>query len=356
MLDNFREWLSDNLRYILLGAAAVLVIVIIICAVRLIGGSSSRKAATPATTSAADTQTTEAAGTTALAGGSGSLDKDDEAILALAKQYYTAVASEDDATLSVIVNPWNDTVKKETYSSLIESYDNISTYSKAGPVDKSYVVYVYYDGKVSNITTPVPSLSMLYVTTNESGKLVVSDRNASQEVSDYISKVTSDADVQALIKEVNDKCTQAAASDPGLKALLAGQSSQEQTTETDSSSGSKTSGGTATANSGVNVRSEASTNGSVLGVLYQGQEVTVTGTEGDWTKISYTDSTSGSTVEGYVSTQYLTIAGASDSTAQGSSSSGTGETTAQTDAGTSTATGNDSSSTAGSPGAADTTV
>jgi hypothetical protein len=43
MLDNFREWLSDNLRYVLLGLAVILVVIIGICIFRLIGGSSSKK-------------------------------------------------------------------------------------------------------------------------------------------------------------------------------------------------------------------------------------------------------------------------------------------------------------------------
>ena len=44
MMDNFREWLSDNLRYILLGLAVLLVVVIAFFAIRLIsGGGSSKK-------------------------------------------------------------------------------------------------------------------------------------------------------------------------------------------------------------------------------------------------------------------------------------------------------------------------
>ena len=36
-MDNFREWLSDNLRYILLGLAIILILTIAILAVRFIG-------------------------------------------------------------------------------------------------------------------------------------------------------------------------------------------------------------------------------------------------------------------------------------------------------------------------------
>lgn len=67
MIDNFREWLSDNLRYILLGLAVLLVIIIGVCIFRLIGGSSSKKRAsgkktTAVTTSQKDEASTESAG------------------------------------------------------------------------------------------------------------------------------------------------------------------------------------------------------------------------------------------------------------------------------------------------------
>ena len=57
----------------------------------------------------------------------------------------------------------------------------------------------------------------------------------------------------------------------------------------------------------MNIRSEASTNGAVLGTLYPGQEVSIVSTEGDWTHITFTDPSTGSTVEGYVSNSYLNI-------------------------------------------------
>ncbi len=34
MLDNFREWLSDNLRYILLGLAILVVLVVLFFGIR----------------------------------------------------------------------------------------------------------------------------------------------------------------------------------------------------------------------------------------------------------------------------------------------------------------------------------
>ena len=62
-----------------------------------------------------------------------------------------------------------------------------------------------------------------------------------------------------------------------------------------------------TATDGVNVRSEGSTNGTVLATLYPGQEVNVVGSEGGWTHINFTSSVDGSKIDGYVSSDYLSF-------------------------------------------------
>ena len=41
MLDNFREWLSDNLRYILLGLAILVVLVVLFFGIRALTGGWS---------------------------------------------------------------------------------------------------------------------------------------------------------------------------------------------------------------------------------------------------------------------------------------------------------------------------
>ena len=63
-------------------------------------------------------------------------------------------------------------------------------------------------------------------------------------------------------------------------------------------------GKTAAAKDAINIRSEASINGSVLGTLYPGQEVSVVSLEGDWARIMYKDPSSGDVV-GYVRSNFL---------------------------------------------------
>ena len=332
MLDDFREWLSDNLRYILLGLAIILILIIAFCVVRLVtgssGSSSSNKTVTEkgqiteaeteniqqAATEGEDNtvQTEASAQAETAAQGMSSLTKDDSAILTLVKKYYEAAAAKDIATLETICDPWNEEVKESILqNNVIQSYDNISTYSKKGPVDNSFVVYTYYEGKIANIDTEVPSLTMLYLTTNEEGNLVVSDRKASQEVADYIASVSSDADVQALIADVNKKCEEAKASDPALKEFmdsLDDESANEGNTSGDgddtSSNDTSSSGEMICAAASLNIRQEPNTTSAIMGVLTQGDTVTkLQDAEDGWCQISYN---AGSyTIEGYVKSEYL---------------------------------------------------
>ena len=331
LMDNFREWLSDNLRYILLGIAVCLVVVIVVCVVRLVGGSSRNSKKTDAQ---AVEQVTEASQNTAASStapeASSSLKKDDASILELVKKYYTAVAAKDTATLATIVSPWTDDMQSSILSNtMIESYDNISTYSKAGPSDGTYVVYAYYDGKIKDISTEAPSLALLYVVTDDSGSLVVGDRNASTEVADFISKATAASDVQALKNDVNQKLLEAENSDPDLKAFLDSQSSgalgeTESVTEADNSSSNSASGGTATTTAGVNIRAKASADAQIVAVTYAGAEVKVIERGDQWTHINF--DYQGTTYDGYVSTQYLQFG--DSGTAQTDQTSGSGSASA----------------------------
>ena len=321
MLDNFREWLSDNLRYILLGLAVVLMAVIIFCIVRLVsggGGKTPTQDSSTAAQSSADVEVTALEETeaqpaqaaqdttvdTAAVTGTETpeaLVKDSSDILTLVTKYYNAAVQKDEETLSGIVSPWNDTVKGSIFeNNIVESYNNISTYSKTGPEDGTYVVYVYYEGKLEGYDTLVPSLSMLYLFTDADGTLKVGDRNADPEIAGYVSSISLDDDVQALIQDVNEKYASAIASDPELDAFMSSyrNESGEEEQETEGVAGEMR------AMYDLNIRESPSTESAILGAVYTGTTITVLEDAGDgWVKIS--SDASGSVIEGYVRLEYL---------------------------------------------------
>ena len=316
MLDNFREWLSDNLRYILLALAVILVIIIGICIFRLIGGSSSKKSdsgkqTTAVTTTPDEQKSTDEAKSVDLSApeaGEG-LTVNDEKLLDLAKKYYSAVSAEDEATLATIVEPWNDSVKAEIFAlnDKFKSFDNITTYSKDGPEDDTWLVYVYCECSVDGVDTGIPTLlnPLVVITSDSSDLKISSDKTA---YADFINESNTSEDVQKLIDEVNAQYEKLKDSNSQVKNYSSdGSSSGEEESTEASGSNTSASTGKAAATDNVNIRSEASTNGSVLGTLYPGQEVDVISTEGDWTHVTYTDPATGSTVEGYVSSNYLSF-------------------------------------------------
>lgn len=308
MLDNFREWLSDNLRYILLGLAAILLIVIAFFAVRLVKGLGSPKEKEPKTVQTeADTKEPETQSTTGE-----TLQKDLPDVLEWAKQYYAAKQSKDYDALGALCEKFDDAARSdvESQDAAIESYSNIMTYAKQGLTDDSYIVYVYFDAKVTGSDTLVPALREFYLIKNSEGKLVRADMTA--EINTLVEEKRTDHDVQALSEDVNKKFDEALASDAALAALLTsdkGNSSDDAQSGGDAGTDDGTVVGTTTGTmqttTEVNVRGEASTEATLYGVLMSGTTVEVVeNLDSGWSKINYVSN--GSTIEGYVMTQYLT--------------------------------------------------
>ncbi len=338
MLDDFREWLSDNLRYILLGFSILLVFIIIFCVVKLIGGSGKKNSpdttvqtnqtAAPAENGAESMTEGEAAAPAAApapTSASSELIKDDAAILTLVQQYYTAVAESNHATLSTIVEPWDSDVQAKTLNTdMIEAYQSITTYSKKGINEGEYVVFAYYEAKLKDIETLVPSLSMFYVITATNGSLkVYSARETDSEVSAFCTQAASTSDVVTLISQVNAQYEQALAADDSLKSYLAsavpasddtaGGDAAAEDTAAAGGAESASSGETMTATTTLNIRQTASTSAAIMGVLPEGTSVTVLSDSQDgWVQIEY--ATSGGNIQGYVMLEYLK-AGAAQSDA-----------------------------------------
>ncbi|MCC8044565.1 MAG: SH3 domain-containing protein [Clostridiales bacterium] len=314
MLDNIREWISDNLRYILLGLAVILLIIIAFFAIRLVThiGSGSSKNNTTVQETETQTEDADSSNETVEA-----LVKDQEDVLSLAKTYWTAVGDLDFDTLEQICGTTFDETARATVEATdkaVESYDDIITYSKNGVTDGSYVVYVYMEMKLNGIETEAPTLRQMYMQPDSDGTLLVlPSENYTTEITDYILERQTDADVQALINDVNNTLTERCVADEDLAKYIESISSGTDSTDSSSEDGDSAGGsdseatlGTMQTTTGVNVRSEASAESTKLGSLVAGSQVEVLENLDDgWSRITYIDS-SGSTVEGYVMTQYLT--------------------------------------------------
>ena len=187
--------------------------------------------------------------------------------------------------------------------SAIESYDNIVTYTKPGLTDGTYVAYIYFEAKITGIDTPAPSLREMYLVTDTDGNLKIGDKRSSQELVDYLLDCQRDSDVQALVKDVNQKLADAKAQDSALASYVDSIGTDADTADSDTQTSTALTG-TMKVSTGVNVRGEASPDATLYGTLSAGMEVEVLeNLDSGWSKIRYTYS--GTTIEGYIMTQYL---------------------------------------------------
>ena len=139
-----------------------------------------------------------------IAFGSDEMVENDEPLLELAEKYYSAIMEKDEETLETIVNPWNDTVKEETFdfSKKLNRIDNVKTYSISGPLVDSWLVYPCCEAWFDGMDIGVPTLfnPLLVITTDNKDLVICSDRT---EYADFINEANKSDNVQELISDIN---------------------------------------------------------------------------------------------------------------------------------------------------------
>ena len=292
-MDDFREWLSDNLRYFMLGGAILLIVVVLFFGIRAFMGSgkgdSSKDTADEQVT--ADNDQGNVPSSPTSEGESDEKKEDanpmetaDADITALIKSYYQALGEKDIATLKTLEDDFtpSDESKVTNLKDYIEGYEVGDVYTKKGMTDDSYVVYACFSYICQGIETKAPALTQFYVYKNSEGNWVI-DNGALQdsEISAYMEKQLSDSDVSDLVKKVQNELDQAQQSDSSLAEFLNGLG-EEASVSTDAEDGTML-----TTTDECNVRAEASTDAEILGVISAGEQVEKKGTDGEWVQIDY---------------------------------------------------------------------
>ncbi len=318
-MDNIREWISDNLRYILLGLALILVLAVAILGIRAIGniasgGSDTKKQETETETQA---QTEDSSDVIVDTDGNatvsaGALVENDAKVLTTMTSYYSARTNGDTETLQKLDPSMTEEDQANLTNNYVESYSNIKTYSKEGPTSGNYVVYVCYDGKVKDIDTLVPSLTKYYLKSNEDGSLYIADATGDTAAQSFMDEVGQSTEVQDLIADVSAQCAQAEDSDPALKEFMQ-KYGNSQSTSDDSDTSKEAS--EMVAIDECNVRTEPNTDCDVLASLSIGETVTVIEQRDDgWTEIDYDGQTA------YVSSEFLSTAEDADAASEAAES------------------------------------
>lgn len=226
MKDKFREWLSDNLRYIMLGAGILVVVLAIFFGVKFLteqldGGAEggqvqAQTTPTPTPQEQEPTDTPEPTEEAEALTPNGNAQLSD-----LMKQYYTALGSKDIETLKTLVDDLSAEeqakIEEEPY---IESYSDTVTYTFNGQTEGTYVVITGYNCKYKDVDTMAPGLSQMYVYTDTEGKLVIAAEITDETVTGYMTDLQNQPEVRQLIEDTQEAYETARSSDAKLDALI----------------------------------------------------------------------------------------------------------------------------------------
>lgn len=280
--DKIREWISDNLRYMLLIGAILLIVAAVLLIVHLVSpkndGKSSGGTVTSSSTgnnvpdkktqvkadskadsedstgissdvsdsakdssadasstdtasapdaeaeptsepeAADDTSNTENTDNTAV-----SFDADNvPEVSTVLEQYYTALGARNINGLFAVTD--NLTAEEQAQieaESDVESYGDVKAYTISGPSDGTYIAFVSSRCKYLGINQTLPMLSEYYLYTTEDGSLkIMDDTDSDAVVTEAMKAALENEEVKNLIEQVQNDYQNALDADASLRAYV----------------------------------------------------------------------------------------------------------------------------------------
>ena len=280
--DKIREWISDNLRYMLLIGAILLIVAAVLLIVHLVspkndgkssGGTvtssstgnnvpdkktqvkadskadsedstgissdvsdsandSSADASSTDTASAPDAEAEPTSEPEAADDTSNTENTDNTAVSFAAdnvpevstvlEQYYTALGARDINGLFVVTD--NLTAEEQAQieaESDVESYGDVKAYTISGPSDGTYIAFVSSRCKYLGINQTLPMLSEYYLYTTEDGSLkIMDDTDSDAVVTEAMKAALENEEVKNLIEQVQNDYRNALDADASLRVYV----------------------------------------------------------------------------------------------------------------------------------------
>ena len=280
--DKIREWISDNLRYMLLIGAILLIVAAVLLIVHLVspkndgkssGGTvtssstgnnvpdkktqvkadskadsedstgissdvsdsandSSADASSTDTASAPDAEAEPTSEPEAADDTSNTENTDNTAVSFAAdnvpevstvlEQYYTALGARNINGLFAVTD--NLTAEEQAQieaESDVESYGDVKAYTISGPNDGTYIAFVSSRCKYLGINQTLPMLSEYYLYTTEDGSLkIMDDADSDAAVTEAMKAALENEEVKNLIEQVQNDYQNALDADASLRAYV----------------------------------------------------------------------------------------------------------------------------------------
>ena len=315
--EDIKEFITEHYQYFAVGVLfIVLVIVLVVFSIHRKKDDKKPEEASVETEANADTSGTEPIPVPENA----KLEQNAyEEINSFFTEYYQAVAAGDTEKMAEMGNTLDeeDKAKLQVKAGYTEDYENMSCYTKPGPEENSYIVFVYYEIKYKNIDSLAPGLSTFYLCENSDGSYYLKDIGSlPQNMKDYITEIANQSDVQNLLAEVDKLYATNTESDPTLAAFMdslqtksesaaakvreSGSTAEEVAEENATDNGAEVRVKTTDA---VRIRSSATTDAdNIIGKAAAGDTFVRLSDDGEWSKIQYKDA------EAYIKSEFLTTA------------------------------------------------
>lgn len=231
-------------------------------------------------------------------------------------RFFEALGSGDIAAATEIDRDLqeNEKIKIVKKSEYVDRYTVKNCYTKPGPEDGSYFVFVYYSVLFKNMKSEVPGLNAYYVTKTADGSYAIKDSGVMTEgETEYMNRVAAEDDVLALLEKVDSEYSAVTKSDAELELfmksltdIIEGAVKNQVLTQTgeevSDAQDSTPAAVEAKVRETVNVRKSASTEADKLGKVMGGDVVTVLESmDNGWSRIDFQGQ------EAYVKTEYLEI-------------------------------------------------
>lgn len=218
-LEEFKGFLSRNLRIVL---PAVLLVCVLITVVVAITAGRKEEAGTEVAAVEVEQIPEESIATTINTPEVVLEENAIPEVNSFFEKYYDAMASGDLDALSTMNNYIDDTerIRIQENSKYIDQYENLDVYTKTGPVEGAYLAYVYSEIKFRDYETLVPGMQAYYLCTDDQGNLYVNDGEEDATVTSYIREVSLQDDVVDLNNKVAVAYNDMLAEDEELSAFL----------------------------------------------------------------------------------------------------------------------------------------
>ncbi len=324
-MDTFREWLSDNLRYILLILIIALLGLFIFFGIRFVRSRiaspepETQDASTPVYSSSQDAESNGSEAAPAEVTSSLS-DQISDPVRSAVETYFAAAATGDTEALRSVVDTLSDADAEEFLASGTTVYSDLKMYSKPGLTEDELAMFVTYQYLNEDEGTALPGLSSFYMTGGDSPKIKTV---LTAEEENYLTRLEDDEDVKDPISRVRTDYVNAIARAaegseepaPAPSESSEGETAEESTPEPAPATGGNAgqepqtapaqevdgfkAGSTYTITTDCNVRSGPGYDNASMGVIKAGTEVEYVETSGGWHHIR------GGGFDGYVGGSFL---------------------------------------------------